>query len=293
VTQLSEKELANGSLQVWYDWLREGLMVFTSDRSLAVRYDAFAPLLVDPNSATPAIDLYQQIRSIDVQEPGVAERAAIEALRTWSLAADGWRPAELLISLAARLGGLGLAEAVWRLIARSGDLPQEARLELAFVAVQAASHRYKETEIYSLADLLWKEELRTPTLLAELALLLARKDHGGLQSMPRKLAEMLPGLMVPPHTGIDSDAIAKALRLHLSPEELRSGLSPVPSEPKDVAHLREILFRRAVPQGGGEVDEPLEKVVNLEHRRLAAMGRLAEIPYPAVVHEARDEGTNS
>ncbi len=254
MTRISEPELVNGSIDLWFDWFRSGLIAYTGEGSVHSRYDAFAPLIVDPQSATPATDIVEQIRSIHNIQTGPAEAAAVEALRRWSLPADGWRPAALLISVAARLGARGLADAVWGVVARSENLPPDARADLAYVAVQAAWMRYAFNEIASLARLLWEQDLATPSLVAQLALLLTRRDHGGLVEMPRGLATMLPGLMVPPHTGRYVEVIAKAIRQDNGPEDLVKGLSPVDAEPRHVADFRRVLLKLAAPRAAGRIE---------------------------------------
>lgn len=281
MTQLSDTDLAEGNIDLWFSWLRTSLMTYTREGSLRSRYRAFAPLVVDPQSGNPASDIVQQIRTVSVERSGVVEAAAIEALRSWSLSSDGWVPAALLISVAARLGGRGVADAIWELLARSGDLPPDARAELAYVAVQAATLRFKFSEIVSLARLLWSEELATPQLVGIFAVLLSRKDNGGLRMMPERLIGMLPALIEPPHEGEYVRAVANALRQTFMLEDLLPGLSPVQDEARLIADFRGVLLSLTVPMPRHDNIVQLKEVLSQRQaERLSAMNDLAELPPP-------------
>jgi len=297
MTQLSDTDLSQGDIDVWFNWLRAGLIAYVSDAPIAIRYQAFAPLVVDPQSGSPASDIVQQIRTVAVQRRGIAESAAIEALRHWSLSSDGWRPAVLLISVAARLGGRGVADAILGLVARSGDLPADARAELAFVAVEAAKLRYKYSEIASLIGLLWAEDLATPQLLATFAVLLSRKDHSGLGAMPATLAKLMPALVEPPHTGDFVRVIAAALRRNFGIEELAAALRPIANEEPRTADFRRVLLElsgaRSVESAAGAPERsrvvPLYRTKEANDRviqRLAGLHsfgsseELSELPFP-------------
>jgi hypothetical protein len=294
MSHISEKDLSQGNLEFWYAWLREGLIAYTSDDSVPQRYKAFSPLLVDPQSGNPASDLVKQLRTVKLERSGVIDGAVIEVLRYWSLPADGWRPATLLISVAARLGGRGVAQAIRDLIARSGDLPEDVRGELAYVALEAAKIRYKYSEIFSLVELLWTEKLGTPRLVAKIALLMSRVDLGGLRMMPVNLVKMMPTLVQPPNSGDYVRAIATALRNEYGVEDLTVGLLPIKDEAPNIAELRGVMLRLAAPK----VDLKPHETSNLYifpvpqhaqdrmHDRLAGLdefadkGDVSSLPFP-------------
>jgi hypothetical protein len=185
-------------------------------------------------------------------------------------------------------------------VAKSENLPPDARADLAYVAVQAAWMRYAFNEIASLARLLWEQDLATPQLVAQLALLLTRRDHGGLLEMPRSLAVMLPGMMVPPHTGRYVEVVAKAIRQDNGPEDLVKGLSPVDGEPRHVAEFRRILLRLAAPRAADRVETYGTVVPFFRHQpapddrvasRLAGLREESlDLPFPERLDE---EGANS
>ncbi|MFL4468977.1 hypothetical protein ACERZ8_03495 [Tateyamaria armeniaca] len=279
MNEISAKELAEGDVDLWINWLREGVILYSAEAPTPVRFRAFSPLLVDPDSVNPAGDLVAQIRTIHLANKGVAGAAAVEALRTWSPALDGWQGAVLLLSISARLGGRGVADAGWNLIARSQDLPPDARAELAYVAVEAAKLRYKYTELVSLIELLWSEDLATPQLLAKLALLLARQDNGGLEMLPNRLATIMPALVEPPHSHTFVREIAAALRSNFGVEDLRTSLRPIEGEDEKIAEFRRVLLHLSHP-GNVLVLNLSPSAKKVAAQRLSGLKNLTDMSFP-------------
>jgi hypothetical protein len=299
MTQASETELAQGNIDVWFNWLRAGLMAFVRDDPVPVRFRSFSPFVVDPESSNPASDIVQQIRTVRVERSGVVEAAAVEALRNWSLSSDGWQAGVLLVSVVGRLGGRGVADAVWGLVARSGDLPDDARAELAYVAVEVAKLRYKYSEVVSLTELLWAEELATPQLISSIAVLLSRKDHGGLRMMPNKLAQIMPALVEPPHSGDFVRVISAALRQNYGIEDLTVALRPIYDEDLKAADFRRVLFSLSVP--GSPPDNVISfpiKTSSLAQHHLSGMAalsnsdELSDLPFPSNSPSANSDGSD-
>lgn len=247
MSAILKSELAAGSVDLWADWLREGLVASGSSQPLHRRIRAFAPLDIDPESPSLAGEIVQQIRNVAADANSAPAAAAIEVLRSWSPSLDGWEGAALLIQIAGRLGGRGLASGIQRLISHSEGLPRQAQDELAFLAIEAAAERFKRSEIAELARRLWQLDLLTPPLAAELAPLVARDDFAGLQGLPRAMVLMLPGITDESRKSEYVDAIASRLRRSYPPEDLYSALIKDQSDEPAQAMFREELLTIIAP----------------------------------------------
>lgn len=247
MSRFTPQELANATLEQWSSWLQHGLIAFVRKGSPEQRMQALAPLVVDPESTSPAGEISRQIRTLGVDAAANASAAAVDTLRNWSLATDGWKGAVLLMQIAARLGSRGLHPPVVRLLSLSAALPQAAANEVAYIAVRVAADRFKYSEIFGLAQIMWKTELITPDLAADLAVILTREDFGGLSNLPVTLAKILPALSVPPHDGQYAKKIGAKLRQSFSVDQLMRGLKPKSGDNAEESEFRRVLFRNAAP----------------------------------------------
>ncbi|MDF7776294.1 hypothetical protein P1X14_13645 [Sphingomonas sp. AOB5] len=239
----SETDLIHGSIDVWSPWLRAAIRSFT--RPAAPMRDArvFAPLDIDAASPSLAGDIAHQIQLLTANGNPAAEQAAIDVLARWSLAYDGWEGAALLIQIATELGcgGPGVAPAINRLLGMAETQPAEARSALAFLAMDAASQRFKRFEVVQLAELLWQLDLLEPHLAADLAIILAGSDAKGLRELPVELITVLPNITDEQRQPNYVDAIADRLRVTFAPEQLAIALQPDDSDSDRLADFRNAL----------------------------------------------------
>jgi hypothetical protein len=247
VTLVTKAELAAGSAELWAEWLRSAIRAYTAPVASHRRVRAFAPLDVDPDSSSPAGEIFEQIWKLVLTANSAPANAAVEVLRTWDPALDGWRPAALILQLATRLAGRNLYRATLSLLAKSVALPSNAKRELAYLAVLAAGARFRRSEVEELSRALWRMDLMEPELAGALALILARPDFGGLEELPRKVIAFLPGLAAEPQDLRYVQAIAAKLPKEFTSDELVRGLEPTPGDDDMEADLRRMLARITVP----------------------------------------------
>ncbi|OYY90243.1 MAG: hypothetical protein B7Y45_08020 [Sphingomonas sp. 28-66-16] len=261
MTQVSREELIAASTDIWVSWLRSALLAFTAQVPVARKVSAFAPLFVDPETSSPAGEIFNQIRVLMIEPSGAPANAAVEVVRSWAPDLDGWRGAAIALQLATRLHGRGLYRATMMLLARSVDLPQRSKQDLAYLSVRAADARFRKSEVEDLSRTLWQLDLLEPNLAAELALIFAREDFGGLENLPGTVVRILPGLTVEPHDGLYAKAIALALIDEFPSNELVRCLATVRQEDNVRAALRAALAQLTVPWAVGfaEDEAPIDE----------------------------------
>jgi len=243
---LSEADLITGSVDLWAEWLRAAILSFSQRAASAREGSVFAPLDIDAASQSLAGDIAHQMRQLMEASPA-AERAAVEVLSRWSPSYDGWEGAALLIQIASELGGGAmLAPAINRLLGMAETLPTQARGELAFLAMDAASQRFRRSEVVRLAEQLWQLDLLVPYLAADLAIILAGSDVAGLRELPVELIHVLPNITDEMSQPEYVEAIGDRLRVTFAPEQLIVALAPDDTDDDDLAEFRSALAARIV-----------------------------------------------
>lgn len=254
MTQFSREDLIAGSSEVWASWLRSAVLAFTAQIPLSRKVGAFAPLYVDPETASPAGEIFNQIRILMTEPSGAPANAAIEVLRSWAPDLDGWRGAALLLQLATRLHARGLYRATMMLLARAVDLPQAPKQDLAYLAARAAAARFRRSEVEDLCRTLWQLDLLDPEIAGDLALIFAREDFGGLVDLPQTIVRAIPGLTADPNEGLYVEAIASSLLVEFPSNELARCLANERQEDNVYAALRRRLAERTVPWALADYD---------------------------------------
>ena len=235
---LTKADLAEGDLTLWRDWLQSGVIAFTTGTTSEERRRAFTPFSIDPTSSGPAGALAKEIRLAVRQANSAPSNAAIEVLRRWSPAYEGWEGAAFLIELSTRLGARDLYPALLRLLDRVETLSEAAQHELAFLCTQSADERLKRTEVIGLMRKLEDLSLLRPHIVADFAQMLARSEFGGLDEIPATLLLALPSLGEPPHLGNMASAIARRLQQEFPADRLMRALEPHDGDEASAEKLR-------------------------------------------------------
>lgn len=271
-------DLATGPLDFWTEWLKGAVLAYYGPTTAANRLEAFSPLVVDPQSQSPAGDIADQLRRIGRNAVRVAPKAVSEVLFTWLLGRDKLEGALLLLELGIQLGSLNLYPGFVALLDQAALTSAEARQEISFLTAEAAAHRsLKTSEITGLIQRLGRLDDIPPTTIADLAIAYTGGNPERLELLPGVICEILPHLAESAFGGHLGTAIGRKAQFEFQEMDLHIALGVKSGEDPDVAMFRKTICQAALPGASSpededDIDEETEREI-FERTGISALGR--------------------